>query len=436
MTVDEDHARSLDTSAERMPPPVFVVGSPRAGTTLLAAMLAAHSRIACGPETQFFSKTRPEARRAAVADPHWPEKAVELLLAITLSGAPVHELFGRPRAELAAYLDARQPSEQALLEAFTAAHAERLGKPRWAEKTPNHLRYVHTLRALYPRAPIIQIVRDPRDVSRSMRKLPWASSSVLANAYLWRAWFEESYAFFQQDVLSLVVRFEDLLTAPESTLRRICAFIGELYDEQMLDRSASAPHVITEQEPWKQQVAGPLDPTQTAKWKQHLPPPVVRAIGLVCRRGMEAFGYDGAIEPERTIRTYGPIRDFVEAHEAELIALAEMGTILEPTREIVPHPDASDDDDEVLYLDLHGLGGTRKERFEASRQFIWSLLQRRLNNRPVRFLPSSVDEPLSANLRSACLLALSTIGKPWSASGERGAYSHQRTAMVTNSQER
>jgi len=36
--------------------PVFIVGSPRSGTTFLSAMLSNHSRLCCGPETQFFNK--------------------------------------------------------------------------------------------------------------------------------------------------------------------------------------------------------------------------------------------------------------------------------------------------------------------------------------------------------------------------------------------
>ena len=35
--------------------PIFIVGFPRSGTTLLAGVLGAHSRMVCGPETEFFT---------------------------------------------------------------------------------------------------------------------------------------------------------------------------------------------------------------------------------------------------------------------------------------------------------------------------------------------------------------------------------------------
>ena len=53
--------------------PIFIVGAPRSGTTLLSAILGSHSRIACGPETQFFSKLNLPALSSAAEDSYWPK---------------------------------------------------------------------------------------------------------------------------------------------------------------------------------------------------------------------------------------------------------------------------------------------------------------------------------------------------------------------------
>ena len=44
--------------------PIFVVGVARSGTTLLSAMLSAHSRLDCGPESRFFARYRHLDERA------------------------------------------------------------------------------------------------------------------------------------------------------------------------------------------------------------------------------------------------------------------------------------------------------------------------------------------------------------------------------------
>src|SRR5690606_7190047 len=84
--------------------PIVIVGAPRSGTTLLAAILASHSRICCGQETHFFSKLGSSAVEEALNDPEWPRQATVLLASLDLSGQAVHELYGVTREEISDYL--------------------------------------------------------------------------------------------------------------------------------------------------------------------------------------------------------------------------------------------------------------------------------------------------------------------------------------------
>ena len=67
--------------------PVFVVGGPRSGTTLLSAMLAAHSAFDCGPETHFLSRwsRMAQSERERILDPaDWPERATAFVASLSL----------------------------------------------------------------------------------------------------------------------------------------------------------------------------------------------------------------------------------------------------------------------------------------------------------------------------------------------------------------
>ena len=66
--------------------PIFVVGVPRSGTTLLAAMLGAHPRLVCGPETYFFQCLRDVDARALCRRSDWPKAAVDFLFSIRYVG--------------------------------------------------------------------------------------------------------------------------------------------------------------------------------------------------------------------------------------------------------------------------------------------------------------------------------------------------------------
>src|SRR6185295_11687317 len=59
-------------------------------------------------------------------------------------------------------------SAEDFLERFMANYAKRLGKPRWAEKTPANVAHVARILRHWPRARILHIVRDPRDIYASL----------------------------------------------------------------------------------------------------------------------------------------------------------------------------------------------------------------------------------------------------------------------------
>lgn len=274
--------------------PIFIVGIPRSGTTLLAAMVAAHSRIACGPETQFFYKLPPGQLELAVADRFWPRRAVRLVCSLTLAGQNVVRLFGLRRRHVWWFLSRRAPSVSAMLESLTLSYARRVGKTRWAEKTPNHLLHLDAIRVEWPGAPIVRIVRDPRDAASSMRRLPWASDSVLDNCRLWNEWHDASRDFFRRDDRSMTLRLEDLLGDPEEELQRLCEFVGERYEPAMLETSRTASAISSRGEPWKAAVSESLDRGRVYLWRHELPADVLAAASACCCSGIREFGYPAA----------------------------------------------------------------------------------------------------------------------------------------------
>ncbi|HKI87071.1 MAG TPA: sulfotransferase, partial [Thermoanaerobaculia bacterium] len=117
--------------------PGFIVGVPRSGTSLLAAMLNAHSRISCGPETHFFVQLDERLRQTERLAANWPSVAVDLLLSLELEEASVcFDFYNLDRADLERELATRPPSVAAMLESLTATRAKRHDKAIWIEKTP------------------------------------------------------------------------------------------------------------------------------------------------------------------------------------------------------------------------------------------------------------------------------------------------------------
>jgi len=304
------------------PPPIFIVGAPRSGTTLLAAMFGAHSNYAAGPESQFFSKLNADMLDAAIDPANWPNKAVETLAGLTLADQPVLELFDTDKAQARERLEQQSPSIAAVLEALTIPFAEKRGKSGWVEKTPNHLCNLPQIRALWPKARIIRIVRDPRDSVVSTCKLPTFSNSALANAYIWREWQETGEPFFKTDPLAATIRYEDMIASPESELRKLCEQIDIQFDPAMLQFQNAASDVSSEGESWKAQVSSTLDPSRVFVWKTNLDKSIADAVSLVCHEWLLHFGYDAGDAPVRTVPAFGLSPAFVERFEPVMLRAA------------------------------------------------------------------------------------------------------------------
>jgi len=371
-------SRRGDAADFGMSDPIFVVGVPRSGTTLLAAMLGGHSRLACGPETHFFSASTPEGLQAAVADPDWPRKAVALLCSLTLfGGRKAVDDYGFSRAELEHYLAAREPSVRAMLEALTAQHAARLGKPRWVEKTPPHLQCLDEIRRHFPGAPIIRIIRDPRDVVASLCGMPWTSTSALANAYLVAERDDASWRFFASDSNAVSIRYEHLVADPVAALAPVCTLIGEPFEEAMLDTAGTASAVVRSGEWYKARVASPLDAGRVGRWQKDFSAGEVRGVEMICHATLARYGYPGAgRRPRRAVCVYPLTREVVEAQEAALLRLFDDGTLLVPGPDPLA-PGGCGQGDCCLLLDGLDFGPAPARRLWRLMRFGWRCLRRR-----------------------------------------------------------
>ena len=284
--------------------PVFVVGFPRSGTTLLAGLLGAHSRLICGPETEFFTglETANRGNRLCQAA-KWPEEAADFLFS-KVHEKPIPDYYGITRAEMVSYLVQRERSCPAILESLTETYMRRQGKQRWVEKTPTHLIYVREIRRYYPDAPIIRIIRDPRDVALSLLNVPWGPPGFAAAILHWRYFDDLSAPFFDTDRNTLTVRFEDVVMNPESELQKLCQFIGEEFEPGMMDTSQSVAHVNPTKIPWKQNAGRQIDTSRIAIWQRETTPDQQSQAEAIAGDRAKAYGYPTSFQFNRYLQVF------------------------------------------------------------------------------------------------------------------------------------
>ena len=283
---------------------MFVVGGPRSGTTLLSAMLAAHSAFDCGPETHLLSRWSRLARsqRARILDPaDWPRRATAFVTSLSLGKQPVHPMYGLSAEDVRSWLTARPPSLAAMLESLTEQRALRSGARRWVEKTPRHLEVPELIAETWPEACIVRIVRDPRDAAVSLTKVPFGTPSLLTNLSLLARMSGAAADFYRTSARALTVRYEDLVAEPEHQLRRICRFIGEAYEPAMLEDRSGATSVAAAHEWWKGDATGPIDRSRSGRWLDEMPPEVQHYAALNLGDLLEEHGYGAAVPVARRL---------------------------------------------------------------------------------------------------------------------------------------
>jgi hypothetical protein len=284
--------------------PVFVVGGPRSGTTLLSAMLAAHSAFDCGPETHFLSRWSHMARseRERILDPDdWPERATTYVCSLALGKKPIYPMYDLEREQVRGWLAQRPPSLATMLESLTAQRAGRNGAPRWVEKTPRHLEVPDLITESWPQARIVRIVRDPRDAAVSLTKVPFGTPSLLTNLSVLARMNEAAADFYRESSRALTVRYEDLVANPERELRRICEFVEVEYEPAMIEDRSGVTGVAAAHEWWKGDATGPLDRSRSGRWADEMPPAVQHYAALNLGPMLEEHGYGVPVPPKRKL---------------------------------------------------------------------------------------------------------------------------------------
>lgn len=284
--------------ANTMAGPIFVVGSPRSGTTLMRQVLDRHPLIAVCKETYFLPLVY--ARRDAFGDLSQVANR-QRLIEEYMANRHI-KMAGLNTPELAERLSREGTSYPAMFTSLLKYNAERGGKRRFGEKTPQHAFHLRTLWDWFPDAVVLHMVRDPRAAVASLQQQPFAAPSVLLNT---RRWLNLNLAArkFRDHPGYREVRYEALVTNPAEELQKICAFLGEEYNPSMLVPEESSSHAANRSR--TAITRGRLD-----VWREELTAAEIAQIEWFLGPHLEEFGYQSASPPASALTV---LRGFAHA---------------------------------------------------------------------------------------------------------------------------
>lgn len=203
---------------------IFIVGAPRSGTTWLQRLIATHPAVASPQETFFFS-------HYALPLLQQYEKSCRHLDSLHADLEATGKTNGRVNG-LGALLT-RQDVVSWLQFGWTLLRDRALElKPgSWvvAEKSPSHGANIDLIREVSPGCRVVHIIRDPRQVARSVQRAPWNSGSradLVAGARSWQGLVRKARVSGGELSDYLEVDYEDLKKESTSALLDVLEFLG------------------------------------------------------------------------------------------------------------------------------------------------------------------------------------------------------------------
>jgi hypothetical protein len=210
------------------PTPVFIVGMPRSGTTLLDRILSSHSRVTSAGEIIDFWRQL-----------HWVADVVPA------KGESLLQIVQRDD------IDFRQVGQRYLRQTQWMAQ----GRAFYIDKLPGNIQMVAFIRRALPHAPILHMVRDPMDTCFSNYKAMFGNISAYSYDLDALAHYYGQYARLVRHWHAalpgamLDVSYADLVRDPETGIRRVLAHCGLEVEEACLRPERNAAAVATRSSP-------------------------------------------------------------------------------------------------------------------------------------------------------------------------------------------
>jgi hypothetical protein len=288
--------------------PVFIAGHPKSGTSLLRSVLDSHPELVAYPEeTYFFRRYLPKLAGADL--PQKLDLSDQYLTHIfewNQVNPPAHQAdypdrdysyipVAQVRQLVRDYVAERFSHDGDMLSAVILAFGKVSGQltdvsRHWVEKTPYNEQYASQIFTWWPESRVVHTVRDPRDnfASYHRKHADWSPEAFALN------WVQSTQAGLDnhQQYGSdryLLLRFEDLTSAPEAKLNQLCQFLG-INDDPTLRQPVRGGKPWGGNSMFADQFTA-ISVAPVGRWTESLQPDEVATLELIAGPVMQQLDY-------------------------------------------------------------------------------------------------------------------------------------------------
>ncbi len=256
-------------------PPLFILGAPRSGTTLLAKLLE-HTRYGRAFETHFIPGYYKKLQQYGDLSlfPNFKKLVTDILNERVVMhwelNLDIEAFFNR--------LDTPITYNQ-IINQLCLISENKTKHEYWGDKTPQYLEHIDIIYHLFSNAKYIVLIRDGRDVALSLLKKTWGPNNIYACAQYWkklnsRIVLLEKLAKPEQ---LFYLRYEDLLNQCPQQIKKLNHFFNE--SNITLD---------------KEKLCASVNTSNSDKWKAQLSPGQIQLFEKIAAKTLQKYGYSSS----------------------------------------------------------------------------------------------------------------------------------------------
>ncbi|MEQ6120044.1 sulfotransferase [Reichenbachiella sp. MALMAid0571] len=254
--------------------PFFIFGSGRNGSTLLNVILNQHPEIFLPPEQYFIGNSI--IKFQLYNHILWRD-LVKIIYGELVKETGSHSWNFDPGiiTNQAFLFEGEQRNMENILHHIYSNCAGQNGKSNvlWGDSTPMNTRYLNEIYSCFPNAKYIFLVRDGRDVTAAYKKgKPETFDKLINPEHSSDLWIKsiKKYNWLKKRTNVLLVKYEDLVSTPETELKKIIHYLNREFDTEMLNFQNKVPDIKEYQESHHKNLHTPIKTTSIGQWKELL----------------------------------------------------------------------------------------------------------------------------------------------------------------------
>ncbi|WP_263785007.1 sulfotransferase family protein [Salinibacter grassmerensis] len=223
--------------------PIFIIGRPHSGNTMLTDMLGRHPDIrSYRGEDHFFEKYN------SIKKIENNEKKFDRIIEEVIGGMD-SEASERRGSNIYTEFNSEGIKSKSIHEVYEEGKryfAKKENSKRWAQKATSYIFYVDDIIDRLPSSKFIFVVRNPMDIAAS-KKRRGDEEKWFRTLWGWSRGVRKAYNVGDKlDKKILIVKYEDIVKKPNRELKKVSSFLDIDYTDSFLD----IPHVNRSETPY------------------------------------------------------------------------------------------------------------------------------------------------------------------------------------------